>query len=247
MSKFRKLMAIATLLFASSSVFVACSDDDETTMGPISINSVKTTSSSVTLFWTIVSNGSCDGYNVTIVEGTRANKGAVVVSEDFEARTARGTFTGLKQNTSYVAITKGIPSKSSGFSDAYTFELEFMTAPLIQNIVAGPVTFEDVVEKDENGNDVTRTLGTFTATWNALSTNAGTYTVSLQRKNTENNTWAVVTNVTINNISTGSYVFEKKLVPDTRYRVGVLPNPGNIGWYAAGEWQYSPEFTTSAQ
>ncbi len=256
MSKFRKLMAVAALLFASSSVFVACSDDDESTMGPISINSVQSTSSAVTLYWTIVPNSSCDGYNVTICEGTRANKGSVVLSQDFDNRTATATFSGLKQNTSYVAITKGIPSKSSGFSDAYTYELEFMTAPLVQNITAGTISYRDITTEDSDGNEITETVGTFDATWTALSGNAGTYTIALQKYGLADPTkpegddnkkvWSAVTSATISNIATVSYTFKDLIVPETTYRVGLRPNPSNGDWYAAGEWQYSPEFTSPA-
>lgn len=254
MSKFRKLMAIAALLFASSSVFVACSDDDGSIMGPISINSVQTTTSSVTLYWTIVPNSSCDGYNVQICEGTRANKGTVVINEDFDNRTAKATFNNLQPSTSYVAITKGIPSKGSGFDDAYTFEFEFVTAPLIRNIAVGAITYTAVTEEDKDGNEVVKHYGTVSATWTALQDNAASYTVSLFRwaladeskEESDKNKygWQVVKTSTITDISVGKCTFANEVLPENKYRIGVRPNPGKGDWYPAGEMQYSADFTS---
>lgn len=249
MGKLKKLMACAAaILLAASSVFVACSDDDDKTMGPIGINSLRATATSVTLYWTIVPNANCDGYNVSIVEGTRANKGAVVVSQDFDNRTAKGTFTGLKHNTPYVAITKGIPSKTSGFRDAYTYEFEFTTAPLIENITAGEVTYTKLTEEDGEGNEVYEFVGSVTASWKALTGNAGSYTVALYVK--DGDTWKLLKNVSVGDLATSSYTFQNIITPGSTFRVGVMPNPkpNQTGgeWYAAGEWQYSPEYTAPA-
>lgn len=255
MSKFKKLMAVAAVLFAASSVFVACSDDDGGNMGLVSINSLQTTSTSATLYWTIVPNSNCDGYNVQILEGTRANKGTVVVNQDFENRTAKATFTGLQPNTAYVAITQAIPSASSGFSGADTYELEFMTAPIIQGITAGPVTYTSKTEEDKDGNEVTVYEGTVTASWNALSSNVGSYTVSLfiwqptdpSKPASDKNpyTWTVVSSKSVG-ISVSSYTFSKMVKPDNKYRVGVRPTPGKGDWYPSGEFNYSETFTSPA-
>lgn len=257
MSKFRKLMAAATLLFAASSVFVACSDDDNSNMGPVGINSLQTTSTSATLVWTIVPNDKCDGYQVSICEGTRANMGAVVVDQTFDNRTARATFTGLQPNTSYVAITKAIPSKSSGFSGADTYEMEFMTAPIVHNVTAGAVSaYTKHTSKDAEGNDVVTYTASVTASWTALTGNATSYTVSIFRwaladeskPEGEKNKyqWKAEESKVIDNIATASYTFKDKVVPDSKYRIGVRPNPKNGDWYPTGETSYSAEFTSPA-
>ncbi|MDE5745792.1 MAG: fibronectin type III domain-containing protein [Paramuribaculum sp.] len=259
MSKFRKLMAAAALLFAASSVFVACSDDNypKNVMGPIVVNSLQTTSNSVTAYWTVVSDGSCDGYKVVINEGTRASKGAEVINKTFAPKEFNSTFTGLTPNTSYVITTQAIPSATSGRTEADTYEMEFVTAPLVSGIAIGTITYEDVPLLDAEGNLVNHKKGTATVTWNAIAaTNCGGYTVNLEawelakpnepESDTNKYDWRNKKSETVATPATTSVTFKQLIDPEVKYRARVRPNPSNACWYAAGEFSASPEVTAPA-
>ncbi|MDE6240780.1 MAG: fibronectin type III domain-containing protein [Muribaculaceae bacterium] len=238
MSRIRKLVATMGILFASSSLLVSCSDDDYPNMGAIVVNSLQTTSSSATAYWTVVSNGSCDGYKVVINEGTRANKGAEVVNQTFQPKEYNATFNGLKANTTYVITTQAIPSKSSGRTNADTYEMQFVTAPLVSGISFGSVTYNE-----DN-------KGTVTVSWSAIDeSNCGGYTVNIdegQLGDDNQYSWANLKSETLTGASNTSVKFEELIEPEKTYRVRVRPNPRNGCWYAAGEFTASDDFKAPA-
>ena len=123
-----KKVVMLLCLLVSSFAFVACSDDDESVMGPVAVNSCQATATTVTPIWTLVPNSNCEGYIVTLYKGTRQNVGEKVEEKQLDYRTCQYTFTGLTPSTQYVICTKAIPSKSSGFSDAQEYWKEFTTA-----------------------------------------------------------------------------------------------------------------------
>lgn len=127
MSKFRKLMAAAALLFVSSSVFVACSDDDGNTFGALPVNSVVVTGTTADIIWSIVPNSNCEGYEVTLLQGSR--DGNVVETKTLDNRTCQVQFTNLTPGTTYVVKTQAIPGK--GYSSAEPYYREFTTAPVM--------------------------------------------------------------------------------------------------------------------
>lgn len=227
------MMLTAAIVVASASVFVGCSDDNYQNMGPVGINSLQTTSTSATAYWTIVSDGSCAGYKVTISEGTRDNLGEVVVNQEFDnCKTHHATFTGLVPNRHYVITTQAIPADGSGFTGADTYSLDFMTAPVIEGITYSAVTYSDVTLKDSAGNDSIVKRGTFEATWTAIEkNNCGGYAVSLQGKNKEDK-WA---NLSSSNVGEALYTFKEQLEPGKDYRVTVSPRPNNACYYSTGE------------
>lgn len=125
-SKMKHMLMLLICLSVSSWMFVAC-DDDEDVMGPIAINSCQPTATSVAIVWTLVPNSNCDGYIITLYEGTKANPGTEVEKKEFDFRTCKHTFEGLKPATGYVISTQAIPGKSSGFSSAEMYWKEFTT------------------------------------------------------------------------------------------------------------------------
>lgn len=125
--RFKHMMMLLICLSVSSWMFVACDDDDADVMGPIAINSCQVTATTVTPIWTLVPNSNCDGYIITLYEGTRANVGTKVEEKTFDFRTCQYTFEGLKPNTNYVISTQAIPGKDSGFSSAEMYWKEFTT------------------------------------------------------------------------------------------------------------------------
>lgn len=239
MSSIRKLVAMLGVLFASSSLLVSCNDDDypKDTMGAIVVNSLQTTSSTATAYWTVVSNGSCDGYKVVINEGTRESKGAEVVNQTFQPKEYTATFNGLKANTTYVITTQAIPSKSSGRTKADTYELQFVTAPLVTGVTFGPITY------DATGH------GDVTISWNAIAeSNCGGYTVDLQVGTPKdgNLEWTNIKSETLTSASVVTVKFAGLIEPEKTYRVRVRPNPRNGCWYAAGEYTISNNVTAPA-
>ena len=124
--KIKHMMMLLICLSISSWMFVAC-DDDEDVMGPIAINSCRPTATSVTVYWTLVPNDNCEGYIITLYEGTKANPGTVVEKIEPGFRDQKYTFEGLKPSTNYVISTQGKPSPSSGFSSAAMYWKEFTT------------------------------------------------------------------------------------------------------------------------
>lgn len=247
MSRFRKLVMAAGLLLMSSSVFVACSDDEQTQLGAFGVNSLQTTSTTATAYWTSMANGNCAGYKVQIIEGTRENKGAVVVEKEFDPYTAHGTFEGLRENSDYVIATQGILAEGSGYSSAEVYEMHFMTAPIVHNIAVSPVTMYDYTynEVDEEGNviEITVRRGRVTASWDAIQAkNCGGYNVTLF-----DGADKVVSTKVIASAATNSIVFDM-LMPSTEYYVGVSPRPSNACWYPSGEMTYLEDnFTTPAE
>jgi hypothetical protein len=131
MTKLRHLLVMIGVLLFSSTMLTACSDDDDFpqgTMGQIAVHSCQATTNSVTIYWTIVANDKCDGYTITLYKGTRENLGTQVEEKTFDKYTHNYTFSGLTPNTSYVIKTKGIPSSTSGMSDALEYYKEFTTS-----------------------------------------------------------------------------------------------------------------------
>lgn len=128
MKKLKHMMMLLFILSVTSGVFVACSDDENGEMGPVAINSCQYTATTVTPIWTLVPNDNCDGYTVTLYQGTRANLGAIVEQKTFDYRTCQYTFTNLTPSTNYVISTQAIPSATSGFSSAQMYWKEFTTA-----------------------------------------------------------------------------------------------------------------------
>lgn len=124
--KLKHMLMLLICLSVSSWTFVAC-DDDEDVMGPIAINSCQVTATTATPIWTLVPNSNCDGYIITLYEGTKANPGTKIEEKTFDFRTCQHTFEGLKPSTNYVISTQAIPSKSSGFSGAEMYWKEFTT------------------------------------------------------------------------------------------------------------------------
>ena len=247
------------VLLAASSMLVGCSDDDypKNVMGAIVVNSLQTTSTSATAYWTVVSNGSCDGYKVVINEGTRSNKGAEVVNKTFAPKEYTSTFTGLAPNTAYVITTQAIPSASSGRTEADTYEMEFTTAPLVAGISFGTITYVDVPLLDNEGNIVNHKKGSVTVTWDAISaSNCRGYTVVLQAWQLADQTkpesdknkydWRNLKSETINGAGNNSVTFSKLIDPETKCRASVTPNPANSSWYANGEATVSAEVTSPA-
>lgn len=232
------MMLTAAIVVASASVFVGCGDDNfpKGRMGAIGINSLQTTSTSATAYWTIVSDGSCAGYKVTISEGTRDNLGEVVVNQEFDnCKTYHATFSGLQPNRHYVMTTQAIPAEGSGFNEADTYSLDFMTAPIIEGLTYSAVTYSDITLKDKEGNDSIAKIGSFETTWTAIDkANCGGYTVSLQGKN-DKAEWANLSATTINDAATATCKFNKLLEPGKDYRVTVCPNPNNACYYDKGE------------
>jgi hypothetical protein len=130
MSKLKTLLTIVGMVLISSAMLVSCDDDDDFpqgTMGQIAIHSCQTTSTSATIYWTIVSNDKCDGYNIALYKGTRDNLGAVVEEKTFDKYTRSYTFSNLTPSTTYVVKTQGIPSANSGMSGALEYYKEFTT------------------------------------------------------------------------------------------------------------------------
>lgn len=235
MTSIKNLKTSLAMGLMSALVFVGCSDDNfpENKFGAIGVNSLQTTSTTATAYWTIVSNGSCDGYKITINEGTRKEKGAEVVNQQIDdCHIGHATFTGLKENTSYVMTTQAIPSASSGRPDAETYEIQFMTAPLVKNITVGAVTYN-------------KGVGTVTASWDGIDVkNCGGYAATLFKVEGETNT--VVNTVNITSSTTTSATFANNVEPSTTYIVGVSPRANNSCWYATGERTYSAQFTSPA-
>ena len=252
------------VLLAASSMLVGCSDDDypKNVMGAIVVNSLQTTSTSATAYWTVVSNGSCDGYKVVINEGTRSNKGAEVVNKTFAPKEYTSTFTGLAPNTAYVITTQAIPSPTSGRTEADTYEMEFTTAPLVSGITFGTFSAYTDVETedvDEEGNAITVTekIGSVAVSWNAIdASNCAGYVAALeayqladpkQPESDENKySWKVVSSKTVSSATSTSTTFSEVVAPATKYRASVTPRPANSSWYANGEATVSAEVTSPA-
>lgn len=259
MSSIRKLVSMAGVFVAASSLLVGCSDDDypKNVMGAIVVNSLQTTSNSATAYWTIVSNGSTDGYKVVINEGTREAKGAEVVNQTFEPKVYHSTFSGLKENTSYVITTQAIPSKSSGRDKADTYEMQFVTAPLVHNISLGEITYAVVIDYDKEGNEVRYVKGSVNVSWDQIvATNCGGYTANFEgwilkdtsKPESDSNPyqWTNLKSETLTGAASNSVKFANIIDPNTKYRVRVRPNPSNACWYPQGEFSISSEVTAPA-
>ena len=126
--KIKHLLMMLLCISVSSMMLVSCSDDDESVMGPVAINSCQYTATEVTPIWTLVPNDNCEGYVITLYKGTRANVGDMVEEKKLDYRTCKCTFSGLTPNTQYVISTQAIPSAKSGFSSAQIYWKEFTTS-----------------------------------------------------------------------------------------------------------------------
>lgn len=239
------------VFLVSSLAFVACSDDDDFpkhTMGAVNVNSCVTTSTSATFYWTIVSNGTCAGYELSIFEGTREAKGTEVVnwSTDDPKETTH-KFTGLKENTSYVVCTKAKPAPKSGFSSAETFELQFMTAPIVP-VTDVEMEIVPVEVIDTTGEYVTVDMVDVTVTWQDMPiTNCGDYTVAIY-KGTKADVKAanlVKSDGVLRQDNTTTHTFSH-LDLGAQYTVTVTPKPNGYCWYLTGEPSYKELVTPAA-
>ena len=100
--KIKHLLMMLLCISVSSMMLVSCSDEDESVMGPVAINSCQYTATEVTPIWTLVPNDNCDGYVIKLYKGTRANVGDMVEEKKLDYRTCKCTFSGLTPNTQYV-------------------------------------------------------------------------------------------------------------------------------------------------
>ena len=176
MSKFRKLMAAAALLFVSSSVFVAC-DDDPNQLGPIGINSIVTTAQTAYVQWTIVSGDYIDGYKIVLREGGR--DGQIVDEVITLPKETNHTFENLKPNTVYTVSTQGQLTSKSGFSSADIAYREFMTAPYVTTTGVTSVVKPNT-EVDTLGNIITVDRAWSTVKFSQIdAVNCGNYRVVL--------------------------------------------------------------------
>lgn len=244
-------MVLLGVFLVSSLVFVACSDDDDfpkNTMGAVNVNSCVTTSTSATFYWTIVSNGTCAGYELSIFEGTREGKGTEVVNWTTDnPKEANHTFDGLKENTSYVVCTKAIPAPKSGFSSAETFELQFMTSPIVPVTNVEMEVMPTEVLDTTTGNYETVDRAYVTVTWKDIpASNCGDYKVAIYKGNKAE--VGAKTLVKLQNIlrrdNTTSYTFPS-LELNTDYTVTITPVPNASCWYLTGDASYK-ELTTPA-
>jgi len=229
------------LLFASSSVLVGCSDDDVSTMGAISVNSVQATGTSVNVVWSIVPNDNCKGYEVSILQGSR--DGAVVETKTLDNRTCKATFTGLTPNTKYVIRTKAVPG--GGFSDAELFYREFYTAPNVNISVSG-FEFYEVNGYDNQGNPTVTPYYHVNIAWPAIEqTNCGGYFVGVYKcakADWKTSTAAVATaQPDVDDTS----VKLSGLEPATTYTARAYSRPNSMCDYASGD-NTLVEFTTPA-
>ncbi|MCM1484014.1 MAG: fibronectin type III domain-containing protein [Muribaculaceae bacterium] len=256
MFKFKKAVMMLGLLLASSSVLVGCSDDDDPGIfGAPSVNSLQTTTTSATVYWTRVPNSSCDGYQIKIYEGTRENIGTPVVDQTFDNRTSTFTFTGLRPNTSYVINAKCIPSASSGYTQADAYEMQFMTAPLVGGLSLSQITYTVETKYDADGQPYPVATGEMTGSWTALTSNAGGYSATLFRQSDNGSVtipeksgkWAALSTVNFtDSIEARSAKFTGIDDKGGIFCLGVNPRPSNGEWYPAGERTYSANVTVAA-
>lgn len=241
MSKFKKLMMIAALLLGLSSVFVACSDDDPTTMGPVPVNSVRATGTSVTVIWSIVPNDKCGGYEVSILQGTK--DGAVVATQKLDNRTCKATFDGLTPGTEYVVKTQCVPGK--GFSGAEVYYREFTTAPVV-DVQVSTMTAYTAQEYDATGQPVVKDYYKVSFTWPAVpKSNCGGYGLRLyQCPKADVGSNDPVDSNQFGKSETTTATFEK-LLPETVYTLAIRTTPNAMCDYTNGDWNYI-EFTTPA-
>ena len=68
--KIKHLLMMLLCISVSSMMLVSCSDEDESVMGPVAINSCQYTATEVTPIWTLVPNDNCDGYVIKLYKGT---------------------------------------------------------------------------------------------------------------------------------------------------------------------------------
>lgn len=128
MKQLRKLMAVFSVLLMSSLGLSSCGNDvnfPDNTMGAVAVHSCTPTSTTCTVYWTIVPNDNCGGYKITLYKGTRESIGSVVEEKTFDNRTANYTFENLTPSTNYVIETQAIPGK--GFSAAEKYYKAFTT------------------------------------------------------------------------------------------------------------------------
>lgn len=241
MSKIKKLMMIAALLIGLSSVFVACSDDDPTTMGPVPVNSVRVTGTTATVIWSIVPNDKCGGYEVSLLQGSK--DGAVVATQKLDNRTCQATFEGLTPGTEYVVKTQCIPGK--GFSDAEVYYREFTTAPLVDAKVEKLEAYT-ATEYDATGAEVIKNYYKVTFTWPTVpESNCGGYGLRVyQCPKSEAASADAVASTQISEFDTTTATFEK-LLPETVYTLGIRTTPNAMCDYANGDWNFI-EFSTPA-
>ncbi|MBD5308669.1 MAG: hypothetical protein HDS15_05260 [Bacteroides sp.] len=239
MNRIRKLVMMLGMLLVSS-VFVACSDDDDSTFGAVPVNSVRVTGTSVTVIWSIVPNDKCAGYEVSILQGSR--DGAVVASQSFDNRTCQGTFTGLQPNTRYVIKTQGKPG--SGFSGAEVYYREFTTSPLVEVSVVG-FDFYQVEGYNSDGELVKTDYYRVNLTWPAISqNNCGGYRINVYPGTIASHTNQAAGSAVVSDPAVNSATIEK-LSPATTYTVVSYTAPNAMCDYANGE-QRMIEFTTPA-
>lgn len=250
MNKLRKAMMVLGVILATSFSFVSCSDDGPSEMGPYSVNSCVAKSTSVTIFWTVTPNDKCAGYEVTLYQGTRDNLGAEVtkyVTDNNKDYTH--TFTGLTPNTSYVIMTKGIPSANSGFKGAEAYYQQFMTAPLV-NVTNVSCEVKSVSSTDVITGATTTTDYAFaTVHWEEYpASNCGNYNIAIYEvtvKDDKESLVSVGSKVVAHNDAAAGWTFGN-LKLDTKYAITCQPVANNACWYTGNGDATRYDFTTPA-
>lgn len=240
MSRFSKLMLSAALCLASASVFVGCSDDDPTTMGPLPVNSCRVTGTTVTVTWSIVPNDNCKGYEVTLYQGA-IGSGQELQKKDIDDNGVCSTsFSGLVQNTKYHVKTKAKPG--NGFTGADEFFREFTTAPdvYMNAVKESDFQFYQVKRYVTDSTYVYDNYYRVNLTWPAIpESNCGGYTVSIYKCakadwTTGTKAVASVAIGKVEGVIATNAEFEK-LDPDATYTASISARPNSACDYAAGD------------
>lgn len=240
MSRFSKLMLSVAVCLASASVFVGCSDDDPTTMGPLPVNACRTTGTTVTVTWSIVPNDNCKGYEITLYQGALGS-GQELQKKDIDDNGVCSTsFSGLVQNTKYYVKTKAKPG--NGFSGADEFFREFMTAPdvYINPVKESNYEFYQVKRYVTEEEYVYDNYYRVNLNWPAIpESNCGGYTVSIYKcaESAWNASLTAVASIAISkveNVIATNAVFEK-LAPSETYTVTISARPNSACDYDAGD------------
>lgn len=248
----------AGILFFSSTVFLACSDDDgklpKDMLGPSFIQVITAGTDYVDLQWTITPTENVDGYKVQIFSGTIGNLGSEVTSGTFEKKVYQGTFKGLQPDTKYVIATQCIPAAGSKFTKADVAYFEFTTAP---SLTITSVTADVSQSKDSDGEPMVNDDG------------EPVYQAAITVKWSENLTIQQVNNIYIylgywaegadsdvqvayfttpqlgssSHPSTtleNSYTFvQQNVVPGAQYEIDILPNPSAYSWFTTATVDWS--------
>lgn len=175
MNKLRKAMMSLGVLLVTSFSLVSCSDDDPVPMGQAPVNSCRVTSNSVSIYWSTVPNDNCAGYKVVLYQGTRANLGQEIASNDYDNRTYKASYSGLQSATAYTVAVRCLAGPKSGMTDGDFYYREFVTAPLIA-VTPSEATFYETDGVTDDGTWGKITRAKVTVSWPSQAvTSAGGY------------------------------------------------------------------------